>query len=511
MPAEKLGRSVVPTAILERIVVAAMAISALWVASTPLRGHVNWMYLVMDDCFYYLKIAQNFAGGAGSTFNGLVPTNGYHPLWMLCMAGWIRCFGAGSIAVFLSLSVFCSTLATFYFSFRLVRNGGLERLSALLVGAYVAVYAIHVVIEGMEVALTIPLMLAFLCVMQSVDWWSATGTRGLLRGACVGLLASLMILSRLDAALFACLLFCCYLCFGQIRHRMTASSLAGAAAGLLPLLGYVVSNKVFFDVWEPVSGMSKQLRIEGGVTSKAAHSLLGKSTVQLVTVLIIVLALVLLPLVWKRMTPIYRAICLTTLLFPFVYTAVLSLTSDWILWPWYFYSLRPAICVSLFVFLQFAAAQRLVRLPAMQAGAVLIILGLMAVTRWTLGQPEIVDTAKDLRTFSLTHPGVYAMGDRAGAAGYLLDQPVVQTEGLTMDKAYLELLRQQAPLREALGRYHVRYYVASTAPYTGCFQAAEPAQAGSRAPHMRAEFCQISVAHWSHAGIETYVFDLNDR
>lgn len=40
------------------------------------------MLNVPDDAFYYFKIAQNIAAGRGSTFDGLHPTNGYHPLWM---------------------------------------------------------------------------------------------------------------------------------------------------------------------------------------------------------------------------------------------------------------------------------------------------------------------------------------------------------------------------------------------------------------------------------------------
>ena len=42
-------------------------------------------YLVLtalhDDGFYFLTIARSIAGGAGPTFDGLAPTNGFHPLW----------------------------------------------------------------------------------------------------------------------------------------------------------------------------------------------------------------------------------------------------------------------------------------------------------------------------------------------------------------------------------------------------------------------------------------------
>ena len=35
-----------------------------------------------DDAFYYLQVARHVASGLGSTFDGVEPTNGYHPLWM---------------------------------------------------------------------------------------------------------------------------------------------------------------------------------------------------------------------------------------------------------------------------------------------------------------------------------------------------------------------------------------------------------------------------------------------
>ena len=42
---------------------------------------LNWFS--NDDAFYYFKVAQNIGEGAGSSFDGINLTNGYHPLWML--------------------------------------------------------------------------------------------------------------------------------------------------------------------------------------------------------------------------------------------------------------------------------------------------------------------------------------------------------------------------------------------------------------------------------------------
>ncbi len=42
---------------------------------------LNW-YLT-DDAFYYFKTAQNITEGHGISFDGISPTNGFHPLWMV--------------------------------------------------------------------------------------------------------------------------------------------------------------------------------------------------------------------------------------------------------------------------------------------------------------------------------------------------------------------------------------------------------------------------------------------
>jgi hypothetical protein len=45
-----------------------------------------------DDSYFYLQVAWNFAHGNGSTFNAIMPTNGYHPLWMLLCSVVYRIF-----------------------------------------------------------------------------------------------------------------------------------------------------------------------------------------------------------------------------------------------------------------------------------------------------------------------------------------------------------------------------------------------------------------------------------
>lgn len=47
---------------------------------------------VADDAYYYFQIARNIGSGFGSTFDGLAPTNGYHPLWLLALVPVFKLF-----------------------------------------------------------------------------------------------------------------------------------------------------------------------------------------------------------------------------------------------------------------------------------------------------------------------------------------------------------------------------------------------------------------------------------
>lgn len=49
---------------------------------SPLESIIK---VVPDDAFYYFKVAQNVVAGYGSTFDGINPTNGYHPLWLVLL------------------------------------------------------------------------------------------------------------------------------------------------------------------------------------------------------------------------------------------------------------------------------------------------------------------------------------------------------------------------------------------------------------------------------------------
>ena len=62
------------------LIIVVMSIS-LYAALSDAQN-LSWRWFTRDDAYYYFKVAQNISEGHGSTFDGINPTNGYHPLWM---------------------------------------------------------------------------------------------------------------------------------------------------------------------------------------------------------------------------------------------------------------------------------------------------------------------------------------------------------------------------------------------------------------------------------------------
>lgn len=55
----------------------------LWVAWQPV-DELTWR-ATADDAYYYFKLAQHLGIGSGATFDGIHPTNGFHPLYALLL------------------------------------------------------------------------------------------------------------------------------------------------------------------------------------------------------------------------------------------------------------------------------------------------------------------------------------------------------------------------------------------------------------------------------------------
>lgn len=179
------------------LVLLAWALRLVVLVSAQARGIEET--LLVDDAFYYFRIAFNLTRGMGSTFDGLAPTNGYHPLWMAMLLPvfalawtpldgvvWAAALGAtvwsigGLVAAALARRLFSAPLSALVFT---------------LIYLFLPQLVLRS-LDGLETSLVVVCYLAFF-------WWIARGLSNPTRAfyAVYGLLAGLLFLARTDAAI----------------------------------------------------------------------------------------------------------------------------------------------------------------------------------------------------------------------------------------------------------------------------------------------------------------------
>jgi hypothetical protein len=502
-----------------------------------------------DDFFYYLKIADQILAGHGITFDGAHATNGFHPLWLVVVLA-VRAM-APTLADFqLLFSGFLAvlTLATFWAALR-----ALERMArtpspyANILIATVYVFLFEKYSHAMEIKALGLLYPLYLVARSRRRLWLEIAT------------ASLLVLTRLDFVLY--FVVPALVALGKERRLGRSFRLAVAPACVLAL--YAIWSHVEFAMWTPVSSAIKQLK-DGLIFNPTALPIGANGIDHLLVTMPFALNLLLLVWAsWKRMfdRPFFAALA-----FCAVFYVLLATTSNWPIWMWYYYP----IFLCILHYRQIVEAAREVRRPAnildrddlssnrrpdlgvcsgacadakpgssfsgharaataSRAGFALatmslwIACGLLAAKATALPpRAAILDEARFLASFEATHSGIYGIGDRAGIPSILMRSPIVQLEGLVMDRHMLELIGRRTPLCQILADYKVRYYVTRRPAATGeaadgasCRRVVEPQQATLRHPSAavpvsQAMFCggplASFVSNTNAAPIETAVY-----
>jgi hypothetical protein len=191
-----------------------------------------------DDGFYYFQIARNVARGAGSTFDGLHPTNGYHPLWLLALVPIFAVMpgpqAAAHAAVWLQGLLLAGATAVAYLGAR----RRLEPWPAAAAALVFLILALRPSLGGLEFALHALAVAACLWAVGARPAWA------------VGLLLALAFLARLDNLLLALVL---------VHPRWRRASIPLLWPTLLAALAYVAVNVALFGDTLPVSGLAKRL------------------------------------------------------------------------------------------------------------------------------------------------------------------------------------------------------------------------------------------------------------
>lgn len=164
-------------------------------------------WFTRDDAYYYFKVAQNITEGHGVTFDGINPTNGYHPLWMIVC---IPIFALARFDVILPLRVMLMVMAvldaaTAVLIYRLVKNNLSHAVAILAASFWAFNFYIHSIVYkfGLETPLAAFAVVLFIYKLSQFEKeWRAkpVTTRQLITFAVI---AVIVMFSRLDLVFLA--------------------------------------------------------------------------------------------------------------------------------------------------------------------------------------------------------------------------------------------------------------------------------------------------------------------
>lgn len=473
----------------------ACALGLIRVAVVIAAPYPQAVGLFDDDAFYYFGVARHIAAGDGSTFNGLDPTNGYHPLWLLTL-----------VPVFSLADSHTALIAVTFVSFAILVGAArqIDRIGALTARPVLTLaWATPLLVtgtagpsfffSGMETGLLLLGLLWLAATWLASDGFTAPWY-GVSAALATGSLMALTVLARLDAVFAMALLG--LLALHTWRRKglpWTRLGLALAAVPALSLGAYLLVNQVKFGTALPVSGQAKALG-DGLNPGVVGQFLISPVVFGVPTLLgLAALAVVGGALVRRQggllgRSAEFGAIVLAGGVLTVGYYA---LTSSWQLWPWYFSAAPLAVALAG----PALAAGRTERLP--MRGLATLVLAVLTLAAAGLTAARAARGGVERSAFIEAGPAVarqidalaplgapVAMGDRAGSVGYHLSRPLVHLEGLVNSAEYLAALRE-GRVQDFLAARGVALYARGDADpgeplpqRPGCRRFTEPQQGG---------------------------------
>jgi hypothetical protein len=219
------------------------------------------MALLSDDAFYYFKIASNIVAGNGCTFDGIAPTNGFHPMWMLVMVSVFRVAGTDpitpiTVVIVLNLLVCFATFATLY---RVVD----EYVAPGYAWVTIAACALPNILTSMLNGLETGLMLLMVVLMLKLIYRDRLLDAGVPPSSTFGLgfLLGTIALCRLDSVFLFVAAFAMTAASIVVRRsapRIGLMRLVLMCGGFgLAVSPYFIWNLVSFGHLSPISGVVK--------------------------------------------------------------------------------------------------------------------------------------------------------------------------------------------------------------------------------------------------------------
>lgn len=225
-----------------------------------------------DDGFYYFQVARNLSSGHGFTFDGINPTNGFHPLWLFLITPIFAFAQADLLLPLRLLMVFSALLSagTAVLLYRLLRGFMSEYVAVLAGLAWLIIPRIH----DMNLHAGVEAGISALCILL---FWNAVVNspqtshhNEILRNLVnVGLLGALAIFARLDNIFLVAIggLWLWLKLWNQPKHKRARTTnpwvwrLSAGVAFAVPiaslLIVYIAWNQLAFGTPTPISGQVK--------------------------------------------------------------------------------------------------------------------------------------------------------------------------------------------------------------------------------------------------------------
>lgn len=237
-----------------------------------------------DDVFYYFKIAENVANGRGSTFDGINPTNGFQPLWLVLSAAVFKLPFDPETCVRLALVLNVLLLVLAVVLVERALSPELGQTAAVTGAALMLVVVFRFGLNGMETACvfaSLAALLAFVARSNVIEGTTPSSS------IVFGVLLGFALLSRLDLAAVALVIgvACLWRCANArtdflSRVRQLIAIPFGAALVVVPYMAY---NFVAFGAVMPISGRLKAQYSLNGIASQAFMLPLVKQTILVVS------------------------------------------------------------------------------------------------------------------------------------------------------------------------------------------------------------------------------------
>lgn len=398
-----------------------------------------------DDALFYFKISQSLAAGNGLVFGAGIPTNGFHPFWLLVCSALSLLSSEPEAFLRLMLAVTAALNAGSILVLRFGCSRFIQGLPLSLGILFSLPYFLFAGL-GMESALTCFFLVSATCLAAR---FFVTHSVRLFVGA--SLCAGLAVFSRLDAVIIV-LPLALYLIAGAVlafRNRPSALALCvlGGVLALLPVASWLIFNSLYFGSVIPISGKLK-LANSAGIGVGISARLRIMSGFQLLYLFTLVLGSAVRMILSRLKLDAFIFLCVGQI----IYAVYLAFSGQTEIYAWYFVSLALVSGLGLALGLDSVrqASGTVTGTRLQGAAAVLLSLGVGVFSSYNMYR-YITRPLAEMTGYRLSAdrqmpdrfkpPARVLAFDRPGQATYFLGLDVIAIDGLTTNLAFQQDLR----------------------------------------------------------------------